>query len=315
MSLGSENFFITDSRYEIEAKESVKNAKVINSKNLIKSAKEIIKKTNIKSLNYNPKELSKLEYDMLSSKLKIRLKQKINFSQKKRIIKRDNEIKNLREAVRIGRVSFKNFALFLQNVRDIDERRLNNISKSIMSREGLYDLSFTPITAIDENSAKPHAFASEKKLNSNSVILFDAGIKYNRYCSDRTRVAQVNSNISFSKEQKFSSKKMQKIYDIVLKAHDEAIKAIKIGVRAKDIDKIARDVITKAGYEKEFVHSTGHGVGLDIHELPIISKKDDKILEEGMVFTIEPGIYLPDEFGIRIEDMVVVTKDGVEVLR
>ncbi len=107
---------------------------------------------------------------------------------------------------------------------------------------------------------------------------------------------------------------MQKAYDLVLKAHDKAISKARSGMMAKDIDKIARDVIEKGGFGKYFVHSTGHGVGLDIHEMPYISQYSRDIIEDGMVFTVEPGIYIEGEFGIRIEDMVVMQNSRAEVL-
>ena len=104
------------------------------------------------------------------------------------------------------------------------------------------------------------------------------------------------------------------MYDIVLKAQEAAIKAAKIGVRACDVDKAAREVIDKAGYGAFFIHSTGHGVGLDIHELPVIGARSQTIIEENMVFTIEPGIYLPNAFGVRIEDTIIAKCGGAEVL-
>jgi Xaa-Pro aminopeptidase len=108
------------------------------------------------------------------------------------------------------------------------------------------------------------------------------------------------------RKKEFNKKKYQKIYDIVLKAQETTIKKVKVGMKASQIDAISRDIITKAGYGKYFVHSTGHGVGLDIHEYPIISSRSDVIIKENMVFTVEPGIYLPDEFGVRIEDTLVM---------
>jgi Xaa-Pro aminopeptidase len=110
------------------------------------------------------------------------------------------------------------------------------------------------------------------------------------------------------------SSKVQKIYDVVLKAHDEVINNVKVGMKASEVDKIARDVISSAGYEKNFVHSTGHGVGLDIHEYPNISEKCDTIIENNMVFTVEPAIYIPGFLGIRIEDMVVMKNGQTKIL-
>jgi Xaa-Pro aminopeptidase len=120
--------------------------------------------------------------------------------------------------------------------------------------------------------------------------------------------------MTFDTHQRFKSKKIQKAYDTVLKAHDKAIKKARSGMSAKEIDAIARGVIDKAGFGKYFVHSTGHGVGLDIHEMPYISTKSDTIIQDGMVYTIEPGIYIEGEFGIRIEDMVVMQNGKAVVL-
>ena len=184
-----------------------------------------------------------------------------------------------------------------------------------MQDYGAYALSFEPIVAINENAAKPHALPTDTEVKIGSLILVDAGLKYERYCSDRTRVAEYGNNLNFDKKhQTFLSSKRQKVYDTVLKAQERAIKAAKPGVKACDIDKAAREVIEKAGYGKYFVHSTGHGVGLDIHELPVISAKSETIIEENMIFTIEPGIYLPGEFGVRIEDMVRIAHTRAVVL-
>ncbi len=183
-----------------------------------------------------------------------------------------------------------------------------------MSQNGKYDLSFDPIVAINANSAKPHALPTNIKLKKDDLILVDAGVKYKRYCSDRTCTAIFDDNVNFSREQKFKNKKQQKIYDIVLKAQQTAIKKAKVGMKALQIDKIARDIIINAGYGNFFVHSTGHGVGLDSHEYPVISSKSDVIIQENMVFTIEPGIYLPNEFGVRIEDTVVMQNGRAKIV-
>ena len=184
-----------------------------------------------------------------------------------------------------------------------------------MSQKAKYDISFNPIVAINENAAKPHALPTSKKLQKNDLILVDAGIKYERYCSDRTCTSVADfENFSFKREQKFKDKKHQKIYDIVLKAQELTIKNAKSGMMAKDVDKIARDYISKAGYGEYFVHSTGHGVGLDIHEFPNINSKNEMIIEENMVFTVEPGIYIPDLFGVRIEDTVAIQNSKAVIL-
>jgi len=316
LKLGNEAFFITDPRYTTQAKEEVKNAEVIEAKrDLYIEAKKIIRASKIKKIYYDPADFKVSEFNRLKQSLKITFKAAANFSQKKRMIKSDDEISYLKKAVLLGADAFDEFAKYLQSEGELkSELEINFEALKALSHSGRYPVSFEPITAIDENAAKPHATVSEKTLELNSLLLVDAGMKYKRYCSDRTRCTSFNSEISFKKEQKFSDKKIQKVYDTVLKAQEASIKASKVGVKTSDIDKAGREVIQKAGYGEFFVHSTGHGVGLDIHELPVVSQKSSIILQENMVFTIEPGIYLPDEFGIRIEDMVVVTSNGVDIL-
>ena len=150
-------------------------------------------------------------------------------------------------------------------------------------------------------------------MKTGDLLLVDAGLKYQRYCSDRTRTVQVGEKFTFGTKSTFAKKKIQKAYDVVLKAHDNAIANVRSGMKAKEVDALTRDLISKAGFGDYFVHSTGHGVGLDIHEMPYIASKSDTIIEDGMVYTIEPGIYIPGEFGIRIEDMVAMV-DGKAVV-
>lgn len=316
LKLGDEAFFITDPRYTIEAKQKVKNAEVIEaSRDIYIEAKKILRDSKIKKIFYDPANFSVAQFRKLKQSLKITFKSAPNFSQKKRIVKSDREIELLRVAVKLGSEAFDRFAHYLQNEGiGKSEQYINFEAMRELQLHGKYDLSFHPITAIDENAAKPHAYASDKLLTPDALLLIDAGLKYERFCSDRTRVSQLSSEMNFSKVQSFKDTKKQKVYDTVLKAQEASIKAAKVGVKASDIDKAGRNVIEKAGFGKYFVHSTGHGVGLDIHELPVISQKSSVIIEENMVFTIEPGIYLPDEFGVRIEDMVLATSNGVEIL-
>ena len=314
LKLGSEAFFITDGRYEIEAKEQVVGAKVVISRDLLKSAAKILRKNRIKKVIIDPNEWSIFALERLKDLAPLKFKFTPYFSHKKRIIKTNAEIELLQKAVKIGKKSFKKIAKAILDKKGSKEYELNFLAESIFRDYGKRDISFEPILAINENAAKPHATPTKKKLKKNSLILLDGGVKYKRYCSDRTRTAFFDEDFNFKLQQKFKSKKMQKVYDLVLKAHDKAISKARVGMRAKDIDKIAREVIEKGGYGKYFVHSTGHGVGLDIHEMPYISSKSDTIIKEGMVFTIEPGIYLPNEFGVRIEDMVVMQGKKAKVL-
>lgn len=162
--------------------------------------------------------------------------------------------------------------------------------------------SFETIVASGARGAMPHGTASRKIVEKNDAVVFDYGCRLN-YCSDVTRLVIAGEN-----------RKAQEIANIVYSALKKASDAVKSGVRCSDIDKIARDYIESKGYGKFFNHSLGHGVGIDVHEKPTLNKKDETILEAGMVVTIEPGIYLPGELGVRLEDTVAVTELGCENL-
>ena len=314
LSLGGENFFITDTRYEIEAKLFTSNCEVLITNNLIKETRKQLKKNKIKKLIFDPNDFTVFAYETLKKNLNLKFIPKPNFSKLKRIIKTPYEIKLISKAMHLGRNGFNRFAKYLQrNGLGKSENFLSFKVKEFLSNSGELDLSFDPIVAINQNSAKPHALPTSKILKQDNLVLVDAGVKYKRYCSDRTCTSYMNEKINFKRKQKFSLNKQQKIYDIVLKAQQTAISKTRVGMKASQIDKFARDIITKAGYEKEFVHSTGHGVGLDIHEYPNINSRSDIVIKNNMVFTIEPGIYLSEKFGIRIEDTVVI-KNGRAVI-
>lgn len=314
LKIGDEAYFLTDARYSEEAKESIKNTEVIETRDLFKTAREILKKKRVKKLFFDPNDFSLKEFEELK-KSGVYLKKEPFFSWKKRAVKSDEEIELIKKSVKLNEDAFSEFAKFLSKEGEgKSEKFLQYNAKTILSRFGEYELSFEPIFAINENAAKPHALPTKKVLEYEDLILFDAGIKYKRYCSDRTRTALFEKGFKFNYAQNFKDKTIQRAYDVVLKAHDEAIKKARSGMKAKDIDKISRSVIEKEGFGKYFVHSTGHGVGLDIHEMPFISSKSETVIEDNMVFTIEPGIYIPGEFGIRIEDMVVMKDGKAEVL-
>ena len=314
IKLGSEKFFITDGRYAFQAKNAIGNANIIISNDIFRSANEIFQKTKLKKIFFDPLEWNVHAFQTLTKNIDFDFMPKINLSQESRIIKNKKEQKYLAKAAILGAEAFDRFALELQKSIDKDEKALTHLAKKIMSKKGKYALSFEPIVALNANAANPHATPSNLKMKKKDILLFDAGLKYKRYCSDRTRIAYIDNSIDFDLKQKIKDKKIQKVYDIVRKAHDKAVKKARSGMKASQIDALARDVIEKAGYGKHFVHSTGHGVGLDIHELPLISSRSDTIIEDGMVFTIEPGIYLEGKFGIRIEDTVLMKNSKAHIL-
>ncbi len=315
LRLGSDAYFITDGRYKVDAKAGVKGAKVRIATDLYGEAIALLKKHPVKKILFDPKEWQVYGFEKIASSVKCRLIPTPDFSHKKRIIKSEAEIKHLAKAAKLGRKAFKHLA---KEIREHgfgkDEYALTYMAKGVLSDYGRYGLSFDPIVAINANAAKPHATPTTQRLQRDDLLLVDAGLKYQRYCSDRTRTIQADSYLAFDTHQRFGRKKIQKVYDLVLKAHDHAIAHARSGMRAKKVDALTRDIITDAGYGKYYVHSTGHGVGLDIHEMPYISSRSKTRIEDGMVFTIEPGIYIPGEFGIRIEDMVVMVDGKAKVL-
>jgi len=164
--------------------------------------------------------------------------------------------------------------------------------------------SFDAIIAAGSNSSKPHASVTQRVLRPNHALLVDMGIRLEHYCSDMTRT------VFFGQP----SKKMREVYDTVLEAQERALEAVRAGVRAKKVDAAARDIIAARGYGDSFGHGVGHGVGMDIHEPPRLNQCSKDVLREGMVVTIEPGVYLEGRFGVRIEDSVIVRSDGCENL-
>jgi len=313
LSIDGQNFFLTDGRYTQEARTQAKNCEVIEERDIVAKAKELIEKSKITELYIDPSEWTLSAFAKFDGAVKII--QKDGLLSEKRAVKSADEIKKLQEAVKVGRECFDEFAEFVRNHGiGKSEQELFWQAKSILSGYGKRELSFEPIVAIDENASLPHARPSEKILREDSLLLFDAGVRVDGYCSDRTRTAFLGGDVHFGTVQNYKNQEIQKIYDTVLKAHDEAIKQAKVGMKASELDAIARNIIESAGYGDYFVHSLGHGVGIEIHEYPTISARSQTILQEGMVFTVEPGIYVEGLCGVRIEDMVVMRSDGAEIL-
>ena len=165
-------------------------------------------------------------------------------------------------------------------------------------------MSFETIVLSGARAANPHGMPEDVKIQDNKLLLFDLGVMKNGYASDATRTISIGKPSDFDAD----------IHKIVLEAQMAAMDFVKPGVSALEIDKVARDVITKAGYGEYFVHRLGHGIGMDVHEFPSIGGSEDIIIEEGMCFSDEPGIYIPGKVGVRIEDCLYVTETGCEPL-
>ncbi|WP_163532264.1 aminopeptidase P family protein [Helicobacter suis] len=305
LQLEDRAFFITDARYTLEARQNIYNAEVIEATDLWGEMLNLSK--GAKELYFDSNQISLQVYQRLEASLSAtKLIGEPDYHRKQRITKNPDEIALIKRSQELNKEAFDHFAHFLQDKTKCTERFLQFKVKEFLTRIGEFDLSFEPIVAINANAAKPHALPSLDPLGYGDLLLVDMGIKYKRYCSDRTRSAFFGNGFNFHKEQSFKDKELQKIYDIVRKAQEDTIERLRAGMTGREIDAIARGVIEKSGYGQFFSHSTGHGVGLDIHELPFISAKSETIIEEGMVFSIEPGIYIPGQYGVRIEDLVVV---------
>lgn len=225
LRLGKEAFFITDSRYTIDANEHVRGATVVINGDLYGEAVHLIKTAKVKKVIFDPKEWTVDGFGRVESPLKVTFKPELDFSHKKRIIKSDDELKIIAKAAKeLGAKAFKSLAKeFRKNGFGKDEYTLTHIAKGILGDFGKYELSFDPIVAINKNAAKPHATPTATLLEKNDLLLVDAGLKYKRYCSDRTRTVQADKYFMFDTHQSYKRKKIQKAYDTVLKAHDNAI--------------------------------------------------------------------------------------------
>ena len=220
-----------------------------------------------------------------------------------RMIKDEEEIKIMKEASKI------NDAVMLKlwsNLKEgYSEKYYANLLAELYEEEGASGFSFPPIVATSPNGADPHHGTGKDKVKNGDSIVLDIGGVYKNYCSDMTRTVFIG---------KEPSKEHAHVYNIVKSANEKAISIIKEGVKFSDIDKAARNLITDAGYGQYFTHRTGHSIGIEVHDFGNVSSVNDEEVKAGMIFSVEPGIYLKDNIGVRIEDLVLVTKDGCEVL-
>ncbi len=297
-------YLITDFRYIEAAEKETKGYTILDSVPYFSNIEDLFEKHNVKAAVIEDKFLSVGEYNSLkkatSDKVKIEFGSDI--IEKARICKTEEEISYIRHAEEIGSEAYN---YILGEIKEgISETLLAAKIEYFMRLKGAEKTSFDTIVLSGCKTSLPHGVPSEKKITYGDFITMDFGCVYKGYCSDMTRT------VVFGK----ASDKQREIYDTVLKAQLDAISYIKSGVFAKDADGVARNIIENAGYGKNFGHSLGHGVGLLVHELPNVSLKSDYILEENMVISCEPGIYIPDFGGVRIEDLLVVKKDGVENL-
>ncbi|MBC2716286.1 MAG: aminopeptidase P family protein [Desulfobacteraceae bacterium] len=300
----------TDSRFELQAQEEAPLYDVVcYKKGLVKELPAILRQLKTKRLGIEGLRMSYNQYVKICQELElqnltVKLIDTVHLVEDLRVIKDDDEIKAIIKAVEVAECDFQAFLQQLKKgVKETDAAW--ELEKK-MRAAGAQALSFPVISAFGKNSALPHAIPGNRTLNANEPVLFDWGAKLNGYCSDMTRTVTMGK----------PDDQFNKIFTIVYDAQQKAIEAIRPGVSSKSIDDIARNHIAEKGFKDFFGHGLGHGVGLAVHEPPSISPliEKDITIKENMVFTVEPGIYLPDWGGIRLENMVLVTINGIEVL-
>ncbi len=298
-----EAVLITDFRYKESSKREVKNVEIlITDKDIYEELVELPLFKKQKEIGFEKESIPYGIYERIKEKSqKKKLIPRVNLIEEMRMVKDADEVENIKKACGIGDRVLKEVLSKISP--SMSEGDISAEIEFLMKRYGGEKASFDTIVAVGDNSALPHAVPTNRKIDNEGILLIDMGVFYNGYSSDMTRT------ILLKKEDR-----QREIYGIVYESQKRAIELIKPGIELKEIDRIARDYIKDCGYGDCFGHSLGHGVGLSVHELPRLSDKSIYRALEGMVFSVEPGIYLPGLFGVRIEDLILVTRDGYEVI-
>lgn len=293
---------LTDFRYVEQVKTECPGWELIRIETYNDALEELIKGENIRSIVFEEEHVTVKQLREWQDRFAVELKGSSGWVEELRMCKTPAEIEHIRRAAQIGDEAF---AELLPNIKSgRTEREIALELEYLMRRKGASAMSFAPIVASGPQSALPHARPGERILSYGDFVVMDFGCVVNGYCSDMTRTIVIGE----------PEERHLLIYDLVLKAQVEAVEAVAPGKTGAEIDAIAREIIAEAGYGDYFGHGLGHSVGLEVHENPRLSKTDQTVLAPGMIVTVEPGVYLPGFGGVRIEDLVVVTEDGHEVL-
>jgi Xaa-Pro aminopeptidase len=308
----AKSVLLTDGRYTAQARQEVKNARVIVPRNtaLLAAAAQWLSSKSA-GLNRGPvrvgidgEHVSAAAEQKLRNTLpaRFRLRLAAPLVEQARMVKDAEEIACIRRSAELGAGLFQTA---LSKIRPgVTETQVAAAMEFEARSAGAEGMSFETIIAAGPRSALPHGRASQSAIPANGFVVCDFGVILSGYCSDRTRTVYVGSPTTEARQ----------AYAAVLEAQQAAVSAVVPGVKAREVDRAARKLLQLKGLDRHFTHSTGHGVGLEIHEAPRVGRGQEEVLRAGMVITIEPGIYLPGKFGVRIEDMVVVTEQGCEVL-
>jgi Xaa-Pro aminopeptidase len=305
----TKKFLITDARYKEQAKKLTNpDFEIIIIENYKDDLTNLFKKNKIKTLRFESTNFSYSKFVNYNKVFpKIKLKPIQNEIDQLRMIKSDHEIELIQKSQKLNEKTLELALKFLKP--GVSEKELANKIITIGLDLGTDTVSFDPIVAFGKNSSSPHYTPDKYKLKDSDIALIDMGFKLNGYCSDMSRTFLPKS----------ANSEMINMYNLVLEAQETCLKNLRSGIKASLGDKFSRDVFKKAGLDQYFTHANGHGVGLEIHEAPSLSSKSkhkDKniTLQENMVVTVEPGLYFSGKFGIRIEDMAVITKSGIKNL-
>lgn len=297
-----ERFLITDSRYTERAKKESQDFEVI----ILKPAetvsavlKNLIEKRHIKKILFDGSETFFSSVENIKKAIpQLEMVSRSRLLQGLRVVKDKQEVVLLKEAANIAS---RSFLKFLPEIKiGVSEKTLAATLDAICRKEGAEEMAFETIVACGVNTALPHSTPSNKKVVYGDLVMIDWGIRYKGYVSDTTRTVAVGK----------ISPRLKQIYEAVLEAQLLGCKNVRAGIVAGDLDALCRNSLKKKGFEKYFIHATGHGIGLQIHELPVIAPLQTSILPVGAVITCEPALYIPTVGGVRIEDSLVITKDG-----
>jgi Xaa-Pro aminopeptidase len=301
--------FITDVRYDTQGREEVKGANVIIARKAVLTAlgEWIVsrrKRSRGWTIGIESEHMSVAEKKRLGDLLPsgVRLRNAPALVERARMVKEDDELELIRAAARLGASLFDRALEVLRP--GVKETEVAAEMEYAARRAGAQEMSFPTIIASGARSALPHGRATEQAIAPGAFVVCDFGVILGGYCSDQTRTVWVGA----------PPKEAQEAYEAVREAQQAAIAAVRPGARVGEVDAAARKVLRKAGLGRYFTHSTGHGVGLEIHEAPRVAAGQKEVLKPGMVITIEPGVYFPGKWGVRIEDMVAVNDGGCEVL-
>ena len=297
--------FYTDARYFEEAAARLKGyeVKCVSRDRLYPEVLQELKKAGAKTVGFEDGFLSVAAYYEFSQAFTdFDLTPASKFFASMRMVKSPEEIASITAAQRLTEKTLEKVKAAIRP--GVTEKELKMQLVIECCRGGADGSAFPPIVAFGENTAVPHHESTDRKLEKSDPILLDFGVKLNGYCSDMTRTFCLNQ----------PSAEYARLYEIVLSAQIYALKHIKAGMTCREADSLAREYIRANGYDAEFSHGLGHGVGLEIHEPPTVGERSEELLLPGTVVTVEPGVYIPGSYGVRIEDMVIVRGDGTENL-